>query len=193
MECVATAAHTTNGVAALRQVFSGFRLNAPYRSLKILLFIGIYFFSSIGHAIEPADAVLVKKAERTLYLLREGHVLKQYKIMLGPKAKGPKLMEGDERTPEGHYMLDRKNPNSRFYKSIRVSYPNAFDIERAQKFNVDPGNAIMIHGMKNSWSEKTKMEALKFNWTDGCIAVTDNDMEEIWEAIDVGTPIEIQP
>lgn len=160
------------------------------RSVLSLL---IMLAANVCSAIEPADAVLVKKAERSLYLLREGRVLKQYKIMLGPKPKGPKLMEGDERTPEGHYMLDRKNPNSRFYKSIRVSYPNAFDVERAQKFNVAPGNSIMIHGMKNSWNEKTKKQALKFNWTDGCIALADNDMEEIWEAVEVGTPIEIQP
>lgn len=160
---------------------------------KTVALLGFFFLINIGHALERADAVLVKKSDRVLYLLHEGQVLKQYKIMLGPKAKGPKLMEGDERTPEGHYTLDRKNPNSRFYKSIRVSYPNASDLERAQKFNVDPGNAIMIHGMKNSWNEKTQKQALKFNWTDGCIAVANNDMDEIWEAIDVGTPIEIQP
>lgn len=161
--------------------------------MRVLAFIGIFLLATSCHAIERADAVLVKKSERALYLLREGHVLKQYKIMLGPKAKGPKLMEGDERTPEGHYTLDRKNPNSRFYKSIRVSYPNENDIERAQKYNADPGNAIMIHGMKNGWSEKTAQQALKFNWTDGCIAVANNDMDEIWEAVEVGTPIEIQP
>jgi len=159
----------------------------------MLLFISIFLLASVCRAIEPADTVLVKKAERTLYLLREGRVLKQYKIMLGPRAKGPKLQEGDERTPEGRYTLDRKNPNSHFYKSIRVSYPNTLDIERAQKYNVEPGSAIMIHGMKNSWNEKTAKQALKFNWTDGCIAVANNDMDEIWEAIDVGTPIEIQP
>ena len=157
------------------------------------MFLWVLLLASTSHAIDRADAVLVKKSERALYLLREGRVLKQYKIMLGPKAKGPKLMEGDERTPEGRYTLDRKNPNSHFYKSIRVSYPNESDIERAQKYNTDPGNAIMIHGMKNSWSEKTARQALKFNWTDGCIAVANNDMDEIWEAVEVGTPIDIQP
>lgn len=162
-------------------------------SVKIFTLIGICLLANICHAIDRADTVLVKKSERALYLLREGHILKKYTIMLGPHPKGPKLMEGDERTPEGHYTLDRKNPNSRFYKSIRVSYPNESDLERAQKFNVDPGNAIMIHGMKSSWSEKIKKQAVKFNWTNGCIAVADNDMDEIWEAIDVGTPIDIQP
>ncbi len=159
----------------------------------IFALLAIFLSTSAAHAIDQADAVLVKKTERSLYLLREGRVLKQYRIMLGPRPKGPKLMEGDDRTPEGHYTLDRKNPNSRFYKSIRVSYPNTFDIERAKKYNVDPGNWIMIHGMKNGWSENTRKQALAFNWTDGCIAVTDRDMDEIWEAIEVGTPIEIQP
>ncbi len=161
--------------------------------MRVLSFVCVFALASACHAIEQADAVLVKKSERVLYLLRGGQILKQYKIMLGPHWKGPKLMEGDERTPEGHYMLDRKNPNSHFYKSIRVSYPNAFDIERAQKYSVDPGNAIMIHGMKNSWSKKTAARALKFNWTDGCIAVKNSDMDEIWDAVAVGTPIDIKP
>ncbi|HEY3698985.1 MAG TPA: L,D-transpeptidase family protein [Spongiibacteraceae bacterium] len=161
--------------------------------MKIAVFIGVFLFALSSHALDKADAVLVKKSEKTLYLLREGRVLKQYKIMLGPKPKGPKLQEGDERTPEGYYTLDWKNPNSSFYKSIRVSYPNVNDSARAQKYNVDPGNAIMLHGMKNSWNEKTARQALKFNWTDGCIAVKNSDMDEIWEAVDIGTPIEITP
>jgi murein L,D-transpeptidase YafK len=144
-------------------------------------------------ALDKIDAVLVKKSERALYLLREGKVVKQYPVMLGPRPKGHKLMEGDERTPEGKYTLDRKNPNSRFYKSIRVSYPNGNDLQRAQRFNVDPGNNIMIHGMKNGWSEKTMARAEKFNWTDGCIALRNSDMDELWEVVDVGTPIEILP
>lgn len=144
-------------------------------------------------AIEKADFVLVKKSERALYLLHEGQTIKQYRIMLGPRPKGPKLMEGDERTPEGEYILDRKNPNSHYYKSIRVSYPNTTDLERALKFDVSPGHSIMIHGMKNSWTEKQAAQALKFNWTDGCIAVKNSDMDEIWDAVEVGTPIEINP
>lgn len=143
--------------------------------------------------LDKADAVLVKKSEKTLYLLQQGRVLKQYRIMLGPRPKGHKLQEGDERTPEGIYTLDRKNPNSRFHKSIRLSYPNTADIARADKYNVDPGNNIMIHGMKNGWNEKTMARAEKFNWTDGCIALRNTDMDEIWEAVDVGTPIEIKP
>jgi len=161
--------------------------------MKRLLFTVSLLLSSASIALEKADFVLVKKSERALYLLHAGQPIKQYRIMLGPRPKGPKLMEGDERTPEGQYILDRKNPDSHYYKSIRVSYPNAMDLERAQKFNVPPGHSIMIHGMKNSWTEKQAIQALKFNWTDGCIAVKNSDMDEIWDAVDIGTPIEIQP
>ena len=161
--------------------------------MRILLFIGLFALAGTCHAIERADAVLVMKSERLLFLLHAGHVFKRYHIMLGPHPRGPKLMEGDERTPEGHYVLDKKNVHSHFYKSIRVSYPNATDIMRAEKYNVDPGGAIMIHGMKNGWSKKMATKAEAFNWTDGCIAVSNGDMDEIWDAVDVGTPIEIRP
>lgn len=140
-----------------------------------------------------ADSVLVRKSEKTLYLLKDGKPMKRYHVVFGPRAKGPKLQEGDERTPEGSYTLDRKNPNSRFYKSIRVSYPNEADIARAQKYNVEPGGNIMIHGTKNTWNTKTAARAKNYNWTDGCIALSNSDMDELWEAIEVGTPITIQP
>ncbi|HSB97403.1 MAG TPA: L,D-transpeptidase family protein, partial [Spongiibacteraceae bacterium] len=124
---------------------------------------------------------------------KDGKPLKRYHVVFGPRPKGPKLQQGDERTPEGDYLLDRKNPKSHFYKSIRISYPNTIDIARAQKYNVEPGNNIMIHGAKNTWSAKTAAKAPRFNWTDGCIALTNDDMDELWEAIDEGTPISILP
>lgn len=161
--------------------------------MNYIVLIAALTFIAPAMAIDKVDAVLVKKSEKTLYLLSEGKVVKQYRVMLGPHPKGPKLMEGDERTPEGTYRLDRKNSKSRYYKSIRLSYPNSTDLERAQKFNVYPGNNIMIHGMKNSWDEKTMARAEKFNWTDGCIAVKNSDMDEIWDAVDIDTPIEIRP
>lgn len=163
------------------------------RHAALLLLFALLSGAALAQMPVEIDSVLVKKSEKTLYLLHEGQIIKRYPIMLGPKPKGHKLQEGDDRTPEGQYLLDFKNSNSRFYKSIRVSYPNAEDIERAHKFNVNPGNWIMIHGMKNSWSEKTAKQALKYNWTNGCIAVKNSDMDEIWDAVEVGTPIEIKP
>ncbi len=149
--------------------------------------------SNCSFALDKADAVLVKKSEKALYLLKEGKPLKRYHVVFGLRPKGPKKQQGDERTPEGDYVLDRKNPHSRFYKSIRISYPNEADLANAEQLNVDPGDNIMIHGSKNTWSAKTAAKATRQNWTEGCIALSNNDMEEIWEAIDVGTPITIQP
>jgi murein L,D-transpeptidase YafK len=149
--------------------------------------------SGIGNGFFKADAVIVKKSEKALYLMRDDKPLKRYHVVFGPRPKGHKLMEGDERTPEGLYTLDFKNPKSGYYKSIRISYPNQADIEKAKKFNVHPGGNIMIHGIKNSWSAKTAARARNANWTDGCIALSNSDMDELWEAIDVGTPISILP
>ncbi len=139
-----------------------------------------------------ADKVLVRKSISTLYLLKSGKILKTYHIVLGPHPKGPKLRRGDGRTPEGRYSLDYKNAHSTFYKSIHLSYPNRVDRERARKAHVDPGGSIMIHGQKNGWGWASFITQ-HFNWTKGCIAVSNEDMDEIWEAVKVGTPIEIRP
>lgn len=170
--------------------------------MPLLIRLSLITLFSIGYCsaemiFEPepvkADAVLVKKSEKSLYLLKDGKPLKRYHVVFGPRAKGPKLMEGDERTPEGEYTLDFKNEKSRFHKSIRISYPNELDVARARKHNVDPGGDIMIHGTKNSWSAKTAAKAKNHNWTDGCIALSNNDMDEVWDAIELGTPIKILP
>jgi murein L,D-transpeptidase YafK len=102
-----------------------------------------------------------------------------------------KAKEGDEKTPEGRYTLDYKKSNSAFYKSIHISYPNKEDKEQAKKLGVNPGGFIMIHGQKNGLGWLSSIAQL-YNWTDGCIAVTNSEMNEIWEAVDPGTPIDIQ-
>ena len=143
--------------------------------------------------VEKADRVLVKKSEKKLFLISNGKPFREYRVVFGPKPRGPKMAYGDERTPEGDYTLDRKKENSAFYKSIRISYPNAIDRERSARAGIeDPGGSIMIHGQpkEKPWPEHV---AQTFNWTNGCIAVTDGQMDEIWEAVDVGTPITIQP
>jgi murein L,D-transpeptidase YafK len=143
--------------------------------------------------IEKAERVLVKKAEKKLFLISNGKPFREYRVVLGPKPRGPKMAYGDERTPEGDYTLDRKNENSAFYKSIRISYPNHIDRARSERAGIDdPGGAIMIHGQPAAkpWPEDV---AQTFNWTNGCIAVTDGQMDEIWASVDVGTPITIQP
>jgi murein L,D-transpeptidase YafK len=139
-----------------------------------------------------ADKVLVRKGERRLYLLRKGEVLRSYPIQLGLAPQGQKVQEGDFRTPEGHYRLVRRNPNSDFFLSLQVSYPNEQDIARARKLGVSPGGAIMIHGLPNV-PKKPLDYYEKVDWTDGCIAVSNSDMVEIWLMTPLDTPIEITP
>ena len=101
-------------------------------------------------------------------------------------------MQGDHKTPEGHYVLDRRNPKSKFYKSIHVSYPNEQDRRKAQAKGVPPGGDIMIHGLPNGMGAVGAAHRLT-DWTDGCIAVTDAEMDEIWKIVPDGTPVEIRP
>lgn len=138
------------------------------------------------------DYVLVKKSEGKMYLLADKQVLREYRIALGANPNGHKQREGDERTPEGAYILDFKKADSNFFKAIHISYPNAADRARAQAAKVDPGGQIMIHGQKNGYGRFARINQ-RFNWTDGCIAVTNAEMEEIWRLVEVGTPIVIRP
>ena len=142
--------------------------------------------------IPQADRVVVKKAQKKLILFRNGVALKEYSIALGPRPQGRKQQEGDERTPEGSYVLDFKNPDSDYHKSIHISYPNQQDLQRAAALGVNPGGSIMIHGTPNE-AELPESLIQSFNWTDGCIAVTNREMDEIWLAVREGTPIDILP
>ncbi len=141
-----------------------------------------------------ADRVLVKKAERKLILLKDGEVFRDYDIALGDSPMGHKQFEGDERTPEGRYTLDWRNSKSKFYRSIHISYPNRQDQKFAVAQGRSPGGMIMIHGQPNNSSDAISAWVLdQMDWTDGCIAVKNDEMDEIWAAIDNGTPIEIYP
>jgi murein L,D-transpeptidase YafK len=141
---------------------------------------------------EKADSLLVVKSERKLYLYKDGEVLRSFDIALGLIPEGPKEREGDFRTPEGHYHLAARNPNSDYFLSIQISYPDARDVARARAANVAPGGQIMIHGRPNvpKYSE-TRYQT--WDWTDGCIAVSNSDMVDIWLMTDSATPIEIRP
>ena len=139
-----------------------------------------------------ADRVIVRKNEHTLILMRGGEILKSYRIALGGEPVGPKRRQGDHKTPEGIYVLDRRNAKSKFYKSLHVSYPNDADRTQAAKDGVDPGGDIMIHGLPNGFGWLGSTHRIR-DWTDGCIAVTDEEMDEIWMAVPDGTLIEISP
>ena len=136
------------------------------------------------------DKVFVDKSERRLQLLSGDKVIKSYHIALGGNPIGHKQQEGDQRTPIGSYTLDYKNEKSQYYRSIHVSYPNAVDKASAKKRGVSPGGAIMIHGQKNGFGALALINQQR-DWTAGCIAVTNDEMDEIMAAVKVGTPIEI--
>lgn len=163
-------------------------------SRRLLAFVvSLFLVSPLAASDFPiADLVVVQKAERQLHLLRNGEIFRTFRIALGMRPKGDKKKEGDFRTPEGRYLLDIRNPDSDFFLSIRVSYPDARDRAEAERLGVDPGGAIMIHGQPNI---PTRSEAYykTQDWTNGCIAVSNSDMIDIWLMTGKNTPIEIQP
>jgi hypothetical protein len=143
-------------------------------------------------AYEMADAVLVDKGDRRLYLLKQGRTIAEYPIKLGLNPYGHKQREGDFRTPEGKYRLDWRNPDSEFYLSIRVSYPNREDAAVAHENGHRPGGLIMLHGQPNVPKKPPEHYATR-DWTDGCIALSNADMTNVWLRTTVGLPIEIRP
>lgn len=134
---------------------------------------------------QRADRIVVDKSERRMRLLRDGKLIRTYSILLGDAPIGHKRQQGDERTPEGEYRISGRNPNSRFHLSLRVSYPNDADRKQARARGVDPGGDIMIHG--------GTPPGYRRDWTDGCIALSDTQIEEVWSLVPNGTPIRIDP
>ena len=143
-------------------------------------------------ASAKADLVVVHKAARRLELYRGGSLLKSYAVSLGRHPIGPKQQQGDGRTPEGEYRLDYRKPDSSFYRAIHVSYPGPADIAASRSRGVDPGGLVMVHGMKNGLGWLGRLH-LAIDWTDGCVAVTDREMDEIWRAVPDGTKIVLEP
>jgi L,D-peptidoglycan transpeptidase YkuD (ErfK/YbiS/YcfS/YnhG family) len=141
---------------------------------------------------EPADKVLIEKKERRLTLLSKGEVIKTYKIALGGNPVGPKERQGDNKTPEGTYIIDSRNRDSGYHLSLHISYPNEKDKIRAKELGVSPGGDIMIHGFKNGHSLVGASHE-EVDWTKGCVAVTDQEMEEIYKLVPNGTIVEIRP
>lgn len=139
----------------------------------------------LAPAAERADEIHVIKHQRRMDLLRKGKVIRSYSIRLGDQPRGHKRQQGDERTPEGRYTITYRNPKSAFHLSLRISYPNAADRAQARTRGADPGGDIVIHGgtPPGYWRD----------WTDGCIALMDKQMEEVWSLVPTGTPIVIDP
>ncbi len=141
---------------------------------------------------QKADSVLILKKDHLLELLAGGKIIRTYHVALGTGGLAPKQKEGDARTPEGHYVIDTRNTESHYHKALHVSYPNTEDRKRATQAGVAPGGAIMIHGLPNGKGYIGSAHRL-YDWTLGCIAVTDAEIDEIWTMVPVGTPVEIRP
>ena len=170
----------------------------------LMLFVAFAFIACSGQSKfknyngPQVTQVLVDKTARKMWLLNGKKVLKKYDIDLGFAPTGHKFQEGDGRTPEGVYRIDRRNPNSAFHLSIGISYPNIRDIAKARTAGVSPGGDIFIHGepvqkSRKTWNFQLFADKNKADWTSGCIAVTNKEMEEIYAMVKFGTPILIKP
>jgi murein L,D-transpeptidase YafK len=158
----------------------------------ILIAGNLFLAGEVPAALVKADKVLVIKSKRELILLNKGRVLKTYRIALGKQPIGKKVCAGDKRTPEGRYTLDYRKPDSKYHLALHLSYPNHSDREHAQKMGLSPGGDIMIHGLPDGYEDVDEYHRIT-DWTDGCIAVTNREIEEIWSLVPVGTPIVIVP
>ncbi len=156
--------------------------------MKYLL-LTLTFLSGISFA--EIDLVKVDKSANKMYLLEGADIVKTYNVSFGANPKGHKQKEGDEKTPEGLYVLDYKKEDSSFYKAMHISYPNAADKQSAKKTGVSPGGFIMVHGQKNylGWLSSVTQQ---FNWTNGCIALKNSEMDEFMALVKVGTKIQIE-
>jgi len=165
-----------------------------------LRILAIVWFVAVPAWLAPAatadagrvDRVIIDKSDRRLTLLRGDEPVKSYPVSLGGAPKGAKIFEGDQRTPEGTYTIDFRNADSGFHRALRISYPSEADRMRALEAGLDPGGQIMIHGLKNGQGWLGERH-LADDWTDGCIAVTNGQIEEIWSLVELGTPVEIRP
>jgi murein L,D-transpeptidase YafK len=143
-------------------------------------------------ALRPADRIVVRKADRRMDLLREGAIIASYRVSLGLAPSGHKQREGDFRTPEGSYRLTRRNARSDFFLAVQVSYPEPGDLVLARRHGWSPGGLIMVHGLPNAL-KYPRDRYLNTDWTDGCIALSNEDMLDFWLLTGQGTPIEIRP
>jgi murein L,D-transpeptidase YafK len=170
------------------------------KKIGVSLFIAFFVFGpnclippgKASASLIKADKVILIKSRRILMLMRRSEIFKTYRVALGKEPKGRKTKAGDKKTPEGTYILDSRNADSKFHLAIHISYPNESDIQNARKMRVSPGGGVMIHGLPDDLRRIGKLHRLS-DWTNGCIAVTNHEIEEIWHLVPDGTPIEIRP
>lgn len=161
-------------------------------STSALLILLNFLFGAQAHPRKQVDRILVEKSKRTMSLLSGPEVLKNYTVALGGQPVGAKDRQGDHKTPEGIYSVDGKIPTSQFHKALHLSYPSDADRERARKLGVSPGGDVEIHGLGAKWGWIGSRHRLT-DWTDGCIAVTNEEIDEIYPLVRIGTMVEIRP
>jgi murein L,D-transpeptidase YafK len=171
------------------------RAAAPFVFTAGLLFSLVVFAAPAdksGTTNNPVDRIVIEKSKRTMTLLRQQQEVAVYRVALGRDPIGPKVMQGDNRTPEGLYFVDYKIRKSVYHRALHLTYPNLDDLTRADSLGVSPGSDIMIHGLgkKQLWMGDVQY---LFDWTNGCIALTNNEIEEIWDIVPLWTPVEIRP
>ena len=183
--------------ANLRSMIDKPRILPAWRTFRLVshglvLMLALTSAPATASEFPVADKVLVEKGERKLHLLKDGEPFRTFEIALGVEPVGDKEMEGDQKTPEGVYTLDDRNPDSDYFLSIHISYPSASEMRQSSARGIDPGGAIMIHGQPNRPTYSAAYYA-KEDWTNGCIAVSNSDMIDIWLMTPDGIPIEIRP
>lgn len=172
---------------------SNLKMSAFVKNLSLFLIFFTYQNSQLfAQNTDNIDQIKIIKSERKLFTYSKGKLLKTYQIALGKNPIGQKLKEGDGKTPEGYYEVIAKNPKSAYHLSLKISYPNPKQIEEAKKLSRNPGGDIMIHGIRNGFGFIGKSQSL-IDWTKGCIAVSNKEIEEIYNSTSVGTKVEISP
>jgi murein L,D-transpeptidase YafK len=172
--------------------FRIFRFLVLLGTITAIVFVGANYETHPLPANARADRILVEKSARRLTLFRGDRPLKNYAVALGRAPQGAKKQEGDQRTPEGNYTIDAHKYDSAFHRALHISYPSPADSASAAERGVEPGGDIMIHGLRNGRGWVGSFHRAT-DWTAGCIAVTDKQIEEIYQAVPDGTPIEIRP
>lgn len=171
-------------------------MNTKIKVLTIFMLLGLTVYYLYPENKLPAnsqiDKIVVYKSKRQLLAYSNGKLIKTYKISLGKVPIGDKEFEGDKKTPEGFYTINDKNPNSGYHKNLGISYPNQEDIENAKRLGKPAGGDVKIHGLRNKMGIIGKFHRW-FDWTLGCIAITDSEIDELYSAVKIGTPIEIKP
>ncbi len=160
--------------------------------ILVMLFALGSFSECWANSLPIADRVVIRKSERKLFLEKDGRILREYPVSLGMNPVGHKQRRGDKRTPEGTYFISYRLPESMFYRSLHISYPNPADVRAARGKGYDPGGLIMIHGLPDA-ARGDEDDYIQRDWTDGCIAVTNDAIDQIWKLVKNGTPVEILP